>query len=731
MILIAPNHDIVEQDIWPISSANDIINAITPYGPAASSCVTTLTANFSGTPTTLMYGGTVDFTDLSGPTGTITSWSWSFPGANTTTSSAQNPTGIQYDTPGVYDVSLTVGDGTGTDIETKTGYITVTSTPTYCTAGASSIYEYINSFVFNTISNTGTGLGTGGYQDYTSISTDITQGNAYTATITLGSPYTQDRGRIWIDWNQDGDFIDAGEQVFESVVGNGPYTGSVNVPAGATPGNTRMRVRIWDTSAEAAGVNGGPCGIENWGEVEDYTVNIISSATPPDAAFTPSTTSICAGGSISFTDNSTGSPTSWAWDFGDGNTSTQQNPTHTFAANGTYTVMLTATNAYGSDYFTVIVTVNPLPTANAGADQAICLGNSATLTASGGTTYNWTGGYTGATVNVSPTSSMTYIVTVTDANGCTDTDDVLVTVNMVPYANVSTTPASCGTADGTATANATGGTGTYTYTWDANAGSQTSQTATGLAAGTYYVTVSDGNCTTVTSGTVNNAGGASVVMTGWPVSCYGGSDGSASALVTGGTPPYTYAWSVAGTDTTQLGLSAGTYYFTVTDDNGCITIDSVIITEPAQLAVSVTTGNGTATANPSGGSGSYTYLWSNTETTQTISGLPTGVYYVTVTDGNGCTAVDSASVINTGLTDNRINNVVYIYPNPTDGKITVDLNAQAGCRVEITDVTGRVVIADLMAGNRKVYDLSGYGSGMYFVRLKYTGYESVHKIIVQ
>ncbi|PLW99617.1 MAG: hypothetical protein C0594_16845, partial [Marinilabiliales bacterium] len=85
----------------------------------------TLTADFSGTPTTVAAGGTVDFTDLS--TGGPTSWSWTFDGGTPGTSTDQNPAGIQYDTPGTYDVTLEVSDGTDTDPETKVGYITVTN----------------------------------------------------------------------------------------------------------------------------------------------------------------------------------------------------------------------------------------------------------------------------------------------------------------------------------------------------------------------------------------------------------------------------------------------------------------------------------------------------------------------------------------------------------------------------------------------------------------------------
>ncbi len=144
----------------------------------------------------------------------------------------------------------------------------------YCHGTASSSWEHINQVDFNATTNGNTGLGYGGYQDFTSIVTDVLQGETCSITITLGSAYDQDQARVWADWNQDGDFEDTGEMVFESGVGLGPFSGSFDIPSDATTGQTRMRIRVWDSSSEAAGVNGGPCGEETWGEVEDYTLNI-------------------------------------------------------------------------------------------------------------------------------------------------------------------------------------------------------------------------------------------------------------------------------------------------------------------------------------------------------------------------------------------------------------------------------------------------------------------------
>ncbi|HBS86719.1 MAG: hypothetical protein A2W91_11875 [Bacteroidetes bacterium GWF2_38_335] len=273
LCLIKPDHSVVLQDIWPISAVSDIITPLEGQGLSETACSSVLTANFSATPTTIMVGGSVNFND--GSSGTPTSWSWTFPGGTPGTSTAENPTGIVYNTAGTYDVTLEVSDGTSTHSTTKTAYIFVSEDAVYCDAGSTGVYEFIDAVSFGTIVSTATGIGAGGYQDHTDMTTNILQGNTYPITITLGSGYASDQGRVWIDWNQDGDHLDADEMVFESTVGVGPYSGNITVPATATLGETVMRIRVWDTSS--AGANNTPCGDADWGEVEDYNVVVESS----------------------------------------------------------------------------------------------------------------------------------------------------------------------------------------------------------------------------------------------------------------------------------------------------------------------------------------------------------------------------------------------------------------------------------------------------------------------
>lgn len=152
---------------------------------------------------------------------------------------------------------------------------------------------------------------------------------------------------------------------------------------------------------------------------------------PPVTAFTASNLTVCAGQSVSFTNSTTSnSAVSYAWNFGDGGTSTSTNPTYTYNTPGTYTVQLSATNAGGTDIETVSITVNAAPSVSITGPTSVCLGSSITLTANGASTYLWGGGLgSGASKTVSPTSQTTYTVTGTQG-GCTGNASVIVNVDV-------------------------------------------------------------------------------------------------------------------------------------------------------------------------------------------------------------------------------------------------------------------------------------------------------------
>ena len=279
------------------------------------------------------------------------------------------------------------------------------------------------------------------------------------------------------------------------------------------------------------------------------------------------------------------------------------------------------------------------------------------VTASGGTattsgyTYLWS---TGAmTSTVSGLSASTYTVTVTDENGCTATDSETVTEPASLIASVAIdSNATCnGFSDGGATASASGGTLPYNYLWSNAA---TTASITGVAAGTYTVTITDNNgCTATDSRMVTEPASliASVAIDS-NATCNGFSDGGATASASGGTMPYNYLWSNSATTASITGVAAGTYTVTITDNNGCTSTNSGTVTEPVELTASIGNGQicngdteGSLTAIAFGGTASYTYSWSNGATSATASGLTVGTYTVTVTDAEGCTATDSEPIL--------------------------------------------------------------------------------------
>ncbi|MHC4748027.1 MAG: GLUG motif-containing protein, partial [Planctomycetota bacterium] len=141
----------------------------------------------------------------------------------------------------------------------------------YCSASSDSCaYEYISDVVAGTINNTGTSCSS--YTDYTALSTSMDIGVGYGITVTNGDPDGGSQCGIWVDWNQDLDFDDSNETISVSgTPGVGPYTATITPPTGASVGDTRMRVRVlWDEDVNS-------CGTTDFGEVEDYTITVVSS----------------------------------------------------------------------------------------------------------------------------------------------------------------------------------------------------------------------------------------------------------------------------------------------------------------------------------------------------------------------------------------------------------------------------------------------------------------------
>ena len=279
---------------------------------------------------------------------------------------------------------------------------------------------------------------------------------------------------------------------------------------------------------------------------------------------------------------------------------------------------------------------------------------SATVAVTGGTApfaYLWSNGET--TETILNLDGGTYTVTVTDAEGNSATGSVTITSPGPLNPNAGATDETAVDAnDGTAFSAAFGGTPPYSWTWS---NGETTQTITNLAPGEYTVTVTDAAGCTATETVFVNAfecGDLEVNAIIDQPSCNGVCDGLISLNPSGGTGPYSYIWSNGTVGEDAGNLCAGFINVTVTDANGCALVIEFDLVDPPLLVATATAtdetntdlNDGTATVTATGGTGGYTYLWSNDSTTQVITGLSPGDYFVTVTDANGCTATDSAYV---------------------------------------------------------------------------------------
>jgi len=288
-----------------------------------------------------------------------------------------------------------------------------------------------------------------------------------------------------------------------------------------------------------------------------------------------------------------------------------------------------------------------------------CDGN-ATIAPIGGTlphTYQWNDPALQTTSTATGLCSGTYMVTLTDNNGLSTVDTVSLSDPSILVASFSNSIiVTCnGDSSGSASVLSSGGTTPYTYLWNDPSG-QTNASAFGLSAGTYTVSVTDNNnCLDTAVVSIIESSSSPMfasISTSTNILCSGYNTGLAIATTSGGSPPYTYQWNDPGnqTDSIASGLIAGTYSVQVSDTSGCSILDTVNITEPPQLLLTVVdtgsascdTANSTANILVSGGNGPYTYLWNDptSQTTPTATGLASGSYVIIVTDANGC--VDSS-----------------------------------------------------------------------------------------
>ncbi|XOV66618.1 MAG: choice-of-anchor L domain-containing protein [Fluviicola sp.] len=322
---------------------------------------------------------------------------------------------------------------------------------------------------------------------------------------------------------------------------------------------------------------------------------------------------------------------------------------------------------------------------------------------------------TGATTaQISNLSAGTYSATVTDANGCSMTTGNLTVLNEsgnLALVNVSAYDELCGNGTGSVNITVSGGTAPVSYQWD---NGSTSEDLINVSAGNYNCVITDANgCTVFASATVQNDPGIlsidNIIVT--DETC-GAGDGALDAIISGNANPTNYTWDSGQTAEDIASLNAGTYTLTVTDNNGCTTSASAIVSNNSgslQLTSSQVTNeicgaaNGSIDVDIMGGALPLTYSWSSGQTTEDLSGLNSGTYTLTVTDVNGCSIIAGPFTVNnsSGTLSATLNNS------------TNETCSNGGGAIDVNVSGGAAPYTYSWSSGQTMQDISGLSAGTY------------------
>ncbi|MFM7014730.1 MAG: beta strand repeat-containing protein, partial [Bacteroidota bacterium] len=539
-------------------------------------------------------------------------------------------------------------------------------------AFSSTADEELFNVTFGTLNNSSTcssvapgpGSVNSSYNNYTTSvpAPNVARGTAVNGSVTIGYCAANTYSNIcavYIDYNRNGLFTDAGELAYQTAYGTSLLTGTaypftVNIPSTASLGVTRMRVVVYESSIVPT-----PTQTGSWGEGEDYLVNI------------------------------TGITSSYNWSTGQTGASVSVTPV---AGANTYTVTATSSAGCVSPVGTYTITTNPAPAPVLSAtDTTLCAPSSIDIYAvdngayasSGypaGTLVEWLGyGASGQpqTTPINSSQGSTFQAKVTLPSGCYANSNV-VTVTTRDIVVVPTiTPAACGVSNGKVVAQiASAPAAPYNYVWTDGTNtvrnvtsSSTKDSISGLAPGTYYLSVYDNQGGALSCSATNLAytvGGSTppvLSATSSNITCNASGDGTVGVtILSGGAAPFTYSWSNGSSATSQLNVAAGTYTVTVSDVYGCSSTASVTVTEPAAITATETITqpcvngtNGAVALSVAGGTGTTSVEWYDGSFTQfatgtSISGVGAGDYYALITDANACTYIGQYTVTETGGT---------------------------------------------------------------------------------
>ncbi|PCJ85008.1 MAG: hypothetical protein COA57_08285 [Flavobacteriales bacterium] len=591
--------------------------------------------------------------------GNITGVMWDF--GDSTASSDENPIHV-YASPGTYWVCLTVMDSTSGCSDTWCEQVNIGVTG-QCLAAYGVYTDSSNSAYFWDMS---AGNITSWMWDF---------GDSTTSSLQHPDHTYASAGSYWVCLTVEDSIAGCTNTYCELVtVGDTASSCALSLTssstdancAGASDGSATVSVNGGSTPYSYNWSNGGFSSTENGLMAGIYTVTVTdndncsanATATVSEpAAVTVSVTATdasCGNSNGTVTASASGGTGSFTYMWSNGGTDANASG----LSAGSYTVSATdSAGCTGTAVAAISDSAGTTITVDAVTDVSTCAGGnngSVAISISGGTspyTYSWSTNET--TEDINTLMAGTYTVTVTDSSGCVSSASATVSEPTGMSLTTTGNDANCGNTNGDASVSVNGGTSPYTYSWSSGG---TDATETGLGAGTYTVSVTDANsCMDTTTATVSEIGATTVTIDSIVnVSCNGGSDGAIYLSVSGGTPPYTYAWTSGAITQDVTGLSANTYIVIITGSNGCQAIRSIVVDEPDALTISLSStdatcgnANGSSRVIVTGGTSPYNYTWSDTTVTGSDpAGLDTGVYTVTVTDANGCsiTATDTVGV---------------------------------------------------------------------------------------
>ena len=368
-----------------------------------------------------------------------------------------------------------------------------------------------------------------------------------------------------------------------------------------------------------------------------------------------------------------------------------------------------------------------------------------------GTTYS-TDGSMYSTENTFTLAPGTYTFYAQDVNGCLDTLSDVEVVSPSPFESLAelVSPTCFGDMNGSITVDVQGGTAPLTYV--VNGDSLDMVMLNMVSGGDYTIEVVDANgCSFDASVTLSEPGEIVPAATVTDVLCNGDENGGFVVSASGGSGMgYTFDVDNGGfgPNAEYTGLAAGTYTVTVQDDAECSGSADIVVGSPDAIEVSVDA-NGGATGAESdgalditvtGGTAPYEYSWEGpgfTSTDEDPTGLAAGDYTVTITDGNGCEFTSTTIVVVSGL-DEMVNLIdVTLFPNPTRGLVEVQFSGLMGESVTaiIVDGLGREVsredLGNLTGAYLQRMDLSGFESGVYYLRLEVADAVEVLRVVKQ